>query len=327
MNILSLFDGISCAQLALQKLSIPYKNYFSSEIDAKALLVTNSNFPNTKQLGDINKYESWSLPIIDIMFAGFPCTSLSVAARQKESGLIKGQSVLFWKALAVLKKIKPKYFLFENVASMKKSDRDIISKEIGVEPILINSSFLSAQMRSRLYWTNIPNIIQPSDKNIKLQDILLEGYTEKDKSYCLTATYSRACFDDYFTYKQRQLIFSSKEAFCFSYGRNELGKEMRKKIKKQTGIDSGPRGKKFRSYIKLNHKKTICLTTQPPLIYDSYGIRKLDPIECERLQTVPDDYTKIAGSKTARYKLLGNAMTVDVIAYILTFIEVKNEKE
>jgi DNA-cytosine methyltransferase len=316
MNILSLFDGISCGQIALEKAGIKYDNYYASEIDKHAIKVTQHNYPNTIQLGDVNDWKSWDLPEIDILLAGFPCTSLSCCARQKESGLEKGQSTLFWKLVEVFEFYKPKYFLFENVASMKKTDKDTISKFVGVEPININSSKVSAQNRSRLYWTNIPNVTQPEDKGILLKDIIEVGYTEKDKSYCLTATYNRACETDYVIHKQRQLVYESKEACALSYGRSEAGKKARKEFRELHGFDGGPRNKDFREWVPTKDNKTTTLVSSPGIVFDGFGVRKLTPVECEKLQTVPVNYTDMI-PKTQRYKALGNGWTVDVITHIL----------
>ncbi len=282
MNVLSLFDGLSGAQIALNSENVKYNNYFACEIDKHAIKIAAKNYPNTKQLGIVENWKSWELPKIDLMIAGFPCTSLSAAARQKESGLKKGASTLFWDLLAIYNFYKPKYFLFENVASMKHSDRDIITRAIGVEPITINSLLVSAQMRKRIYWTNIPFESLPTNKNILLVDIIENGYSEKDKSYCVTATYARACEKDYIDYSQRQLIFADEKACLLAYER---------------------KGRPKLATIKKNE-------------YNSSGIRKLTPIECERLQTIPDNYT-LGVSNTQRYKMIGNGFTIDVIRHLL----------
>jgi site-specific DNA-cytosine methylase len=278
MKVLSLFDGISGAYLAFKRAGIPITKYYASEIDRYAIKISNKNFPDIIRLGDVREVNSIN---VDILIAGFPCTSLSCAARQKESGLKKGESTLFWEAVRIFKTIKPKYFIFENVASMKKTDKETISKVLGVEPVLINSSLVSAQQRKRLYWCNFP-VSQPSDKKIYLKNILESGYTEKEKSYCLTKTYAGACPKDYFLKGQRQLIFKD----C-TIKNNYLIEKEKTLVNEQ----------QF-----LNKMKKYC--------------RKLTPIECERLQTFPDNFTK-GVSNTQRYKLLGNAFTVDVIAHIL----------
>ena len=168
MNILSLFDGMSCGQIALNKVGIKYDNYYASEIDTHAIIVTQANYPNTIQLGDIHNIKGSDLPQIDLLMGGSPCQSFSSAGSRTG---FDGKSRLFWEFVRVLNEVKPKYFLLENV-KMKKEWEDIITKEMGVEPILINSNLVSAQNRERLYWTNIPNITQPEDRKIKLSDVL-----------------------------------------------------------------------------------------------------------------------------------------------------------
>ena len=170
MNVLSLFDGMSCGQIALNKVGIKYDNYYSSEIDIHAIKVTQHNYPNTIQLGDIHNIKGSDLPKIDLCFGGSPCQSFSSAGNRTG---FDGKSGLFWEFVRVLNEVQPKYFLLENV-KMKKEWEDIITKEMGVEPIRINSNLVSAQNRERLYWTNIPNITQPEDKKIKLSDVLTD---------------------------------------------------------------------------------------------------------------------------------------------------------
>ena len=170
MNVLSLFDGMSCGQIALNKVGIKYDNYYASEIDVHAIKVTQHNYPNTIQLGDIHKIKGSDLPKIDVLFGGSPCQSFSSVGNRTG---FDGKSGLFWEFVRVLNEVQPKYFLLENV-KMKKEWEDIITKEMGVEPIRINSNLVSAQNRERLYWTNIPNITQPENKNIKLSDVLTD---------------------------------------------------------------------------------------------------------------------------------------------------------
>lgn len=172
MNVLSLFDGISCGQIALNKLGIKYDNYFASEIDKYAIQITQKNYPNTKQIGSVVDVKAKDLPKIDLLIGGSPCQDLSKAKTDGE-GLDGERSRLLWEYVRLLKELKPKYFLLENVV-MKKEWADIISNEIGVEPIKINSNLVSAQNRKRMYWTNIPNVEQPKDKNILLGDIIYD---------------------------------------------------------------------------------------------------------------------------------------------------------
>ncbi len=194
MNVLSLFDGISCGQLALSRAGITYDNYFACEIKEKAIKVTQSNFPNTIQLGDVTKIKLEKLPTIDLMIGGSPCQDLSIAMKDR-NGLKGTKSMLFWEYVRVFQKVKPTYFLLENVARMSKEDKDSITDVIGVEPIRINSSLVSAQLRDRLYWTNIPSLNQPEDRNIMLKDILESGYTDRNKSRALLVSDSRPLRD------------------------------------------------------------------------------------------------------------------------------------
>lgn len=168
INVLSLFDGMSCGQIALNKAGIEYGNYFASEIEQAPIKVTQHNYPNTIQLGSVIDVKGVDLPKIDLMFGGSPCQSFSNAGKGEG---FDGKSGLFWEYVRILKEVKPTYFLLENV-KMKKEWKDIISKELGVEPIEINSSLLSAQNRPRLYWTNIPNVDIPKDKGLLFKDVL-----------------------------------------------------------------------------------------------------------------------------------------------------------
>ena len=177
MNVLSLFDGISCGQIALNRADIKIDNYYASEIDKDAITVTQFNYPNTIQLGDVKNLKGNMLPKIDLLIGGSPCQDLS-KAKTEGKGLVGEKSSLFYEYLRLLNEVKPKYFLLENVV-MKKDYRDIITKELGVNPILINSNLVSAQNRERLYWSNIPNITIPKDKNILLKDIIKDDHNWK----------------------------------------------------------------------------------------------------------------------------------------------------
>ena len=210
MNVLSLFDGMSCGQIALDRLGIKVDNYFACEIDKYAMQVTQANFPNTIQLGDVTKVDLSELPKIDLVLAGSPCQGFSFAGKQL--AFDDPRSSLFFEFIKILKEVKPKYFLLENVR-MKQEFLNIITEQVsscypeipfGIEPILINSSLVSAQSRQRYYWTNIPNIKQPEERGIVLRDILEENPNEAptkdtarnrrhykgldDKSLCMTAT-------------------------------------------------------------------------------------------------------------------------------------------
>ena len=193
MNVLSLFDGISCGQLALQRAGIQYNKYYASEIKKIAIQCTQENFPDTIQLGDVTKLDLCKLDKIDLLIGGSPCQDLSianVANKGNREGLNGEKSSLFYEYVRILKQIKPKYFLLENVSNMKEEDKNLISKILGVEPIKINSNLVSYQNRSRYYWTNIPNVTIPEDKNIDFQDYI-ERDNEKCKEFKVKRTPSR----------------------------------------------------------------------------------------------------------------------------------------
>lgn len=175
MKVLSLFDGMSCGQIALNRLGVKYSAYYASEIDKNAIKVTMSNYPNTIQLGDITKVNGYDLPKIDLLIGGSPCQGFSFAG--KGLNFDDPRSKLFFEYVRLLKETNPKYFLLENV-KMKKEHQDVISYYLVVKPILINSSLVSAQNRERLYWTNIPNVSQPKDNGIILKDIVC-GYIDE----------------------------------------------------------------------------------------------------------------------------------------------------
>lgn len=176
INVLSLFDGMSCGQIALNRLGIKVDNYFASEIDKYAIQVTQKNYPDTKHIGDVTKVKAKDLPKIDLLIGGSPCQGFSFAGKQLN--FKDPRSSLFFEYVRLLNECKPTYFLLENV-KMKKEFQDTVTDYLDVEPILINSSLLTAQNRPRLYWTNIPNIDQPNDKGITLEqirDLRIENY-------------------------------------------------------------------------------------------------------------------------------------------------------
>lgn len=196
INVLSLFDGMSCGQIALERAGIEVDKYYASEIKDHAIKVTQHNYPNTIQIGsvlDLNDARLKQLPNIDLLIGGSPCQDLSIAQKKRE-GLRGEKSKLFWEYVRILEKIKPKYFLLENVARMKKEDKDIITQTLGVTPIRINSKLVSAQLRDRLYWTNIPGVELPEDKHIYLKEII-DGYTDREKARALLASDSRPLKD------------------------------------------------------------------------------------------------------------------------------------
>ena len=383
MKVLSLFDGISAGQLALQRAGITIDAYYASEVDKYAISVTQKNFPDTIQLGDITKWREWDIPWgeIDLVIGGSPCQGFSFAGKQLNFN--DPRSALFFVFVDICHRVaddNPKMrFMLENVR-MKKEYQDVISGYFGVEPIPINSSLVSAQNRYRLYWTNIPNVTQPEDKGILLRDIILDDIDSKhylsekavdkikkhnnkitvdlkntDKSGTIHAGYYKMGGRDQ-QYVIEEKYYLSQEAIDYM-GRLRNGKErweyhknnldgksayltanMHKGVPygvlritgaRQTGrylVDGKRADHTVDSMKGLTEQriefredgKSNCLTSvqKDSLVgIDNYIFRKLTPIECERLQTFPDNWTE-GISDTQRYKALGNSWTVDVVAHI-----------
>ena len=205
INVLSLFDGMSCGQLALDRLGIKVDMYLAAEIDKYAMSIAKKNYPNTVHLGDVTKLRGVDLPKIDLLIGGSPCQGFSFAGKQLNFD--DPRSALFFEFVRLLKETNPKYFLLENVR-MKQEFQDVISDYLGVKPIMINSALLSAQNRVRLYWTNIPGVAQPEDKGFILKDILEDGVVDRSKSYCIDANYAKGGnLKQYFEKSRRQLVF------------------------------------------------------------------------------------------------------------------------
>lgn len=263
--VLSLFDGMSCGQIALNRTGISYGKYYASEIDKHAIKVTQHNYPDTIQLGSVTEIKCTDLPQVDLLIGGSPCQGFSFAG--KGLNFDDPRSKLFFEFVRLLKECNPKWFLLENV-KMKKEFQDIISEQLGVKPILINSSLVSAQNRERLYWTNIPIQGLPNDKGLFLKDII------------------------------------------------EIGAG--KKLSEQTA----QRPRTLRNYRSENQKAFCMLATMwkgsqsnGMTVIDDNGLRNITPLECERLQTVPDNYTNVVAD-TNRYTMLGNGWNVDTISHI-----------
>ena len=296
MNVLSCFDGMSCGQIALNKAGIDYNTYYASELDKYAIQVTQANYPHTVQLGDIRSVDPLALPKIDLLIGGSPCQGFSFAGKQLN--FEDPRSKLFFDFVRLKETLKPKYFLLENVR-MSKQSKDIISEYMGCEPVAINSALVSAQSRQRLYWTNIP-FTMPEDKGIVLGDVLETGFTDRDKSHCIDANYFKGGnLKSYFDKGRRQLVFNKPIQVNPS----------KKAGGKQPYIQDRVFSKQGKS-----HALTASFASRTNV--DDKGFRKLTPLECERLQTVPEGYTNHV-SNTQRYKMLGNGWTVDVIATIL----------
>lgn len=289
MNVLSLFDGMSCGQIALNKLGIKYDNYFASEIDKHAISVTQYNYPNTKQLGSITELKTDNLPKIDLLIGGSPCQSFSNAGKGEG---FDGKSGLFWEYVRVLKEVQPTYFLLENV-KMRKEWQDIISEALSIEPIEINSKHFVPQNRPRLYWTNIEIEKLPTSFSHCLNDILDEDVSNE---YYLTEK-QESKLDLNYKWSENEII------------RHKAGKHQQDNIFRYDGI--------MGCLSASTHGAARHLTKT----YLPNGkIRRLTENEVEKLQGVPIDYTKTVSS-SKRYEVLGNGWTVDVIAHIFKNIK------
>jgi site-specific DNA-cytosine methylase len=329
MKVLSLFDGISAGQLALQRAGIVVDAYYASEIDKYAISVTDKNFPNTIQLGDVTKWREWDIPWgeIDLVIGGSPCQGFSFAGKQLNFN--DPRSALFFVFVDICHRVadeNPKMrFMLENVR-MKKEYQDVITGYFGVEPIAINSSLVSAQNRYRLYWTNIPNVTQPDDCGILLRDIILDDVDDK---YYLTPEaidYMSRLRNGKPRWEYHTNNLDGKSA-CLTanmhkgvpYGVLRIPEATKKgytEVHPNEGVDLTFINSKTRRGRRMEDKSN-CLTAAnyDYCWYDGYICRKLTPIECERLQTFPDNWTE-GISNSQRYKALGNSWTVDVVTHI-----------
>jgi DNA-cytosine methyltransferase len=383
MNVLSLFDGMSCGRIALDRLGIPVDKYYASEIDKYAIQVSEANYPDIIRLGDVCDVKAEDLEPIDLLIAGSPCQGFSFAGKQL--AFDDPRSALFFEFVRLLKECKPKYFLLENVR-MKKEFLDIISEQVGCEPIFINSALVSAQSRQRYYWTNIPSIEQPEQRGIVLRDILesevrdefryskksieymergndkwqqagkrradrYEQTADTEKSFAITANWHKGVPYNYFKETkpkkvgniypsggQNGNIFSADgKSPTLSAGQGKTGRGIGSnnapKIEtkpKQVGVAVDIKGHDILKRVYSPEGKSPTLTTmgggnrEPKVLEDEAHWRKLTPLECERLQTVPDNYTNHV-SNTQRYKMLGNGWTVEVIAHILRNMQLLEE--
>lgn len=315
MNILSLFDGMSCGMVALEKAGIQIDNYYASEIDKYAIHISDKNYKNIKRLGDVRNISIYNnLYNIDLLIGGSPCQGFSFAGKQLN--FHDTRSKLFFEYVRILNELKLKnpniLFLLENV-KMKREYQEIISDHLGVNPIEINSNLVSAQNRKRLYWTNISDVHQPSDRFIYLKDILEYGVSDRDKSYCIDVSYYKGGdLNQYINKCRRQIVFTEI--------RTEEAKRIRREYMKK-GIDFSPR--RAKELVPRIDGKSNCLTTslsaEHILLDEQAKFRKLTPLECERLQGLPDNYTE-GVSNTQRYKMIGNGWQVDTIEHIFKHI-------
>jgi DNA (cytosine-5)-methyltransferase 3A len=377
MNVLSLFDGMSCGQIALSQLSIKVDNFYASEIDKYAITITQKNFPNTIQLGDITKWREWDIDwlSIDLVFGGSPCQGFSFAGKQL--AFDDPRSKLFFVFIDILNHVKqynPKVkFLLENVR-MKKEYQDVITSYIGVEPVMINSALVSAQNRVRYYWTNITELQQPQDRGILLKDIIESGKVEENKARTIDANYFKGGkiggthqssirgrynetgkteqkLEVQYTGRANSITTVQKDSLCvkeatkkgyaearigegldltFPSSKTRRGRLMKYKSNCLTSANYeygvvekianvNPSGKGMNGQVYSIDAKSPTVTSNKgegsKISEDRLTWRKLTPLECERLQTVPDDYT-LGVSNSQRYKMLGNGWTVEVIKHI-----------
>lgn len=360
LKVLSLFDGISCARVAIERAGFKIEEYYASEIDKYAMQVAEKNYPDTIQLGSVTDLKGEDVKDIDILIGGSPCQDLSIAGKRK--GLCGARSGLFYEYVRIRDEVKPKYFILENVNSMSKEAKDTISKELGVEPIMINAALVSAQNRKRLFWVGKligdkyeqVDIELPEDRGILLKDILEEEVKEKyflngkridyvlnrpknfavkinpDKTNTLRTNYGNASANE--TYVSTPIKIGQ-------FNKGGQGYRIYSKEGKSVSLSAlgGGGGAKTGLYLTNSkgktHQQDLLQTTEgkcrtipsgthgstPHLlktIMPDNRIRKLTPIECERLQGLPDNYTE-GVSNTQRYKGLGNAFNVDVVAHII----------
>lgn len=280
MKVLSLFDGISCGMVALEMAGIPVERYVAYEIDKYAIQISKKNYPQIEHCGDVTTADFTQYKGFDLLIGGSPCQDLCSMGSHK--GLAGEKSGLFFEFARALKEVNPKYFLLENNASMTKENEEIITKIMGVEPIMINSSDFTAQNRKRFYWTNIP-IEEWEIQNVLLSDIAQS--IEEKQEFLITGKVNKYLSEEYKGRKIQKTVLAS---------------------------------------IRQLSEKSRCLSTRSCDVGSNSGLCLLQngeyyvatPIECERLQTLPDNYT-LGISNPQRYKCIGNGWTVDVIAHIL----------
>lgn len=282
MRVLSLFDGISCGMVALERAGIKVKRYAAYEIDENAIKISKYNYPNIEHKGDVTKADFTQYKGFDLLIGGSPCQSLSIV-QSKTRKHLDGKSKLFFEYVRAKEEMQPKYFLFENVASMNEESKTIISELLGCKPVLIDSCDFSAQQRPRLYWTNIPFNTEYPKSKLVIKDILEKNVNEK---------YYYSCGYDYIS-DDKAVI-----AKLHINGHDILKRVQNMNFKCPTLTTCGGGNTQKKVYIKGK-------------------IRKLTPIEYERLQTLPDNYTAEVAD-THRYNCCGNGWTVDVIAHIFS---------
>jgi DNA (cytosine-5)-methyltransferase 3A len=280
MKVLSLFDGISCGMVALERAGIFVERYVAYEIDKNAIKISEKNYPQIEHCGDVTTADFTQYKGFDLLIGGSPCQSLSIV-QSKTRQHLDGKSKLFFEFVRAKEEVQPKYFLFENVASMNEESKKVISELLGCDPILIDSANFSAQERPRLYWTNIP-VNEWATCDLVLRDIMQ----------------TRVIEDYYYNYPLSNIDLNRQVCATMEHNNHEMHKRV------------------FNPAFKCHTLTAVCGGNQQKKVYDNGRVRKLTPLEYERLQTLPDHYT-FGVSDGARYKAIGNGWTVDVIAHIL----------
>jgi len=321
MNVLSLFDGISAGQVALQRAGMPVTNYYAAEIDPYASAITQARYPDTIHLGDVTKWKEWDIENPDLIIFGSPCQGFSYAGKQLNFN--DPRSALFFTAANILNYYSPEFFMMENV-KMKKDYQDVITHLLDVEPVLINSSLVSGQNRERLYWANFP-ITQPKDKGILLKDVVFND--AKSPTIAMHNLYGGFKEETHrtFTEKSPTLRTAAGGGHVPSLLLSENALDyMDRKVK------GGRNHWDFKHHSDVINDKSAAVVANffkgvpYNVLKDENCIRHFHPTECERLQTFSDNYTYFGIfdgehkliSKTQRYKALGNSWTVDVVAHI-----------
>lgn len=299
MNVLSLFDGISCGMVALERAGIPVERYFAYEIEPNAIKISKKNYPQIVRCGDVfdTDFCSYAIANIDLLIGGSPCTFWSKAKchtakqeREVEADGIGWQ--LFLKYVEALRNARPRYFLYENNYGMPPKVQSAISEKLGCEPIMIDSALVSAQKRKRLYWTNIPNVSQPADRGVLIKDIVVMDDPSLVKTFDDRIRRTMIPTENYIKYDLSEKgYYSQSDRLYYLDGKAPTVPRCRTETK-------------FNVWLGGETYKKTCV------------------LEVERLQTLPDNYTCVEGvAKTRRFEAIGNGWTVDVIAHILSHME------
>lgn len=287
MKVLSLFDGISCGRVALERAGVDVEQYVAFEIEKNAIKISEKNYPEILHCGDVTTADFTAFSDFDLLIGGSPCQSLSIVQSKTRQNL-DGKSKLFFEFVRAFEEMKPKYFLFENVASMKDECKQVISECLGCEPIFIDSADFSAQSRPRYYWTNIPVDMVYEKSNKVLADIM---ETKVDENF-------------FYNYPLTNIDMSKQVCAIMDFKNHDIHKRI------------------FNPAFKCHTLTTCGGGNTQKKVMDNGRARKLTPLEYERLQTLPDGYTSCV-SNTARYTAIGNGWTVDVIAHILNGLKEK----